>query len=588
MSYLNNTPNGKLLLGTVKWSNDHKNVMLFANKTARDEFFNINFALIKNNVIYYSPNQYIDVRGRIKHIEHVNYAYFINDSDISTRPYCCFVTNYDYISPDTTRLYIQLDVFQMYIYDVTFYQSYIERAIVKKSSDTLGKYVLPEPITSKLEYESQVASILTEDVWQPIWCLHSASYYNTTDGNYHYEGIGTNNTYGEYVRFIESQEEIKTLLRMYGRASITDALAQIVESVEQAATAATSDNNQWTETGKNFLKAVIRGILSGGIMTTDAYNDIGGMASITDSLSLAQFQDHRDELVGLYAIPLWLKNQYVASGGNENYGDNIRTTVNSAAISINQNSLANGYTPRNKKLLTSVCRAYVLANRAGFRKALKPELFSANPVIELTGITTSTGGYQYHVTNYGEITDSFGEIPYTSERRVGYDSNTGVNKALALLNAGTSIAGGVAALGSGNLLGGAAGVIGGAVSAVDAVGAQGGGFGNNGDLLRITGDRPQLRFYEVNPSLESCQAIDNFFDMYGYSIQKHLNPASYIRSRSRWNYVETRDINLTVPAPADYENELKAAFNSGVTFWHNYETFGIYTQNETYGYNNDV
>lgn len=582
MAYLNNTPNGKLYLGTVKWSNDHKNVMLFANKSARDTFFTTNFALIKNDVIYYSPNQYIDVRGRIKHIEHVNYAYFINDSDISDRPYCCFVTNYEYISPETTRLYIQLDVFQMYIYDVTFYQSFIERAIVTKASDaTVGKYVLPEPISAKLEYESQIATIFNQSDWQPIWCLHTASYYNSNDGKYHYEGKGTNNTYGEYVRFIESQDELKTLLRMYGRASLGEALQKISDNIDDAV-------DDWETAGKAFIKNVINGMLSGGIVNAQGYSNITGMSSLTEGLSLAQFQDHRDELIGLYAIPKWLKDKYVSDGGDENYADNKRTTINSETISINQNSLANGYSPRNKKLLTSVCRSFCLANRAGFRKALKPELFTANPVIQLTGITTSTGGYQYHITNYKEYTDSFGEIPYNSERRVGYDANTGVNKALNLLNAGASVAGGAAALGSGQILSGAVGVIGGAVSAVDAVGAQGGGFGSNGDLLRVTGDRPQLRFYEINPSVESCEAIDNFFDMYGYTIQKHLNPSSYIRSRTRWNYIETRDINLTVPAPADYENELKAAFNSGVTFWHNYNTFGIYTQNQTYGYNNDV
>lgn len=68
MSYFSKptTPNGKLYIGNVKWSNDYKNVMLFASAEARDTFLKSHLTLIKSNVIFYNPNGYIDVKRKSK------------------------------------------------------------------------------------------------------------------------------------------------------------------------------------------------------------------------------------------------------------------------------------------------------------------------------------------------------------------------------------------------------------------------------------------------------------------------------------------------------------------------------------------
>lgn len=117
MSYLNGNPNGKLYVGAVKWSNDYTHVMLFSGKTARNTFMTNHLSIISNEIMFINPNGYIDVKGEIADVENLNYCYYTNDSDISNTPYCCFITNFEYITPKTTRLFIELDVFQMYHYD---------------------------------------------------------------------------------------------------------------------------------------------------------------------------------------------------------------------------------------------------------------------------------------------------------------------------------------------------------------------------------------------------------------------------------------------------------------------------------------
>ena len=566
MPYSNGNYNGELYVGNVKWSNDYKHVIAFTDgngtfsAATRTSFLKSHLTKLDNNIAAIaSLNSYIDVDGKLSGFENANYLMFKNDSDFSDTYFCCFITDFQIVANETTRLFIELDVFQQYFYDTTFYQSFIERAIISKANDNANTNYLPEPVSAPLIYESQINTILPVAKWAPLWVLHSASYYNDTTKEYDYSGKGTNNTYGEYGRFIESKVELEGVLHNYGRKSPEE----IANDVSVA-----SGNTTW--------QSWINALFSGTALT----DTIEGIKATT---SIADLQDHRDELIGLYAIPLWLKEAYVTAGGDANFADNQRVTV-SANLSINASSLANGYTPRNKKMLTSVCRAYVLMNYNGLQIPFKPELFTSNaPTITLSGITMSTGGYHFKISHYDDYVNANGEVSYNSERRVGYDANTGINKALSILGAGAGIAGGAASIaGSGGnpaaIAGGAASIGQNLVSAIDSLGTREQHFGNNGDLLRITGDRPQLRWMELNPSVSECEAIDNFFDMYGYTIQKHQSPNNYMKNRSNWNYLKTETVNLTTPAPANYEQKLKDIFDAGVTIWHSYNTFGDYSQ----------
>ena len=586
MSYKTGTPNGTLYAGNVKWSNDYKHVMLFSSQSARNDFMTSHLTQLKNNVIYYNPNNFIDVAGKLQNVEEYNYVAYKNDSDISNTMYCCFVTNYEYIAPNTTRIYIELDVFQMYYYTTTFYQSYIERAIISKSADNANTNYLPEPISAPLEYEHSIQDILNSSDWDPYWVLHMASRYNHGTKKYDYAGTGDDNTYGEYGRFIQNLSAMEGMLDMYGRKSPEE----IAQDVGQA-----SGNTTW----KDWVNAIFAGTAG-----TDA------VEGIKTTTSVADLEDHRNELIGLYAIPTWLHDQYIkpasegGSGGDVNYASNIRTYID-VSLTINSNTLANGYQPRNKKLLTSVCRGYVLANKNGMQKTFRPELFTSNePKIRIAGITMATGGYQWHISNYADIVNSYDEVSYNSERRVGYDANTGLNKAINTIGAGGAVLGSLggvtAGMMSGNptaIISGAGGVVTSLVKAIDQIGQKEQHIGHNGDLLRITGGRAQLTWYEISPTRSECESIDNFFDMFGYTIQKHANVYEYLYkyhidqetgkrvyekdnpTRSNWNYIKCADnINLSCDGPADYENKLKNIFASGVTLWHKYNHFGDYSQ----------
>lgn len=76
---------------------------------------------------------------------------------------------------------------------------------------------------------------------------------------------------------------------------------------------------------------------------------------------------------------------------------------------------------------------------------------------------------------------------------------------------------------------------------------------------------------------EFAERIDQFFDMYGYTINelKNIN----INSRPNWNYIKTQGANILGDIPQYDLQTIREMFDNGITFWHNPATFLDYSQN---------
>ena len=127
-------------------------------------------------------------------------------------------------------------------------------------------------------------------------------------------------------------------------------------------------------------------------------------------------------------------------------------------------------------------------------------------------------------------------------------------------------------------------LVGSIVAAVNAVGkladhavapptAHGNGNGN----VQYQAGKMTFMWCHKHIRPEYAEIIDNFFDMYGYTINMHRNISAYTNNRSKWNYVKTQNADLRVFAPARYEEEIKGIFNSGVRIWHDYANFANYS-----------
>ena len=73
-----------------------------------------------------------------------------------------------------------------------------------------------------------------------------------------------------------------------------------------------------------------------------------------------------------------------------------------------------------------------------------------------------------------------------------------------------------------------------------------------------------------------AEKIDSYFDMFGYLTNEVKIPN--LNNRSNWNYVKTIGAIITGDIPQTDLQQIKNMFDNGITLWHNSNTFLDYSQ----------
>ena len=84
-----------------------------------------------------------------------------------------------------------------------------------------------------------------------------------------------------------------------------------------------------------------------------------------------------------------------------------------------------------------------------------------------------------------------------------------------------------------------------------------------------------IRFYSIRQ--EWRNRLDNYFDMYGYKVNRVGRP--HITLRPRYNYIKCSSVNIYGAIPSDHLQQIRAMFLNGVTFWQDHENVGTYGNN---------
>lgn len=549
-------PASVIKLFNVPWTKGDNNLLKFSSvnqQTSKmnayisnqdDKFIGENYNIIRDGVIQIDANVYA--------VNKYNYMQFTNPDISSTRKFWyAFIDRVEWLSYNSCNVYYTLDAWQNYQFDIEFKKCFVERSHV--SNDTIGEWLAPEPISVTPQYEKKISidtgtSFDSLD-WTPQWVLHSTSKQIKVDGKtvYEYKGTGSGGTLtAEYGFFVDSTSEIEDIIKKYGRKSIDEML--------------TVDTKEDSNLIQKIKKTLYNIITQQQPIQTELIN------SVTASTNMSDIEDHRNELIGLYAIPKWLK------GSSSTPSNNVKSK--SVTLALDTTKMACGYEPRNKKMLTSMCKGYSIYTENGFKIALKPELFtSSKPSVTLYANQMGTDGFILKVGNYANPSNSCHRLNYACQSRLGYDANTGLDKTLNQLSTAIGAIGTVANIAgsakSGNYLGAAQGVgsaIQNATNMIDAIGQRGVNTGSSGNLLSITGTRPIPQIVDISPNREECEYIDSYLDVYGYAINEvqSIN----ITSRPSWNYIKVTKLNATIKAPDQYAQVIMNAFQSGCHIWH--------------------
>lgn len=109
---------------------NYENVINFLNQEQQLNYFN-KYTVTREtlNIKYDSSLSVITVHKNITELDKVNYLFF---KDITNKYYFYFVTDKQIVNEENTLLYLKLDVFSTYQFDVTYYDSFVDRCHVDR------------------------------------------------------------------------------------------------------------------------------------------------------------------------------------------------------------------------------------------------------------------------------------------------------------------------------------------------------------------------------------------------------------------------------------------------------------------------
>ena len=533
-----------------------QNQLTFANATAQYNYFNSLTKIEVDDFTYQRKDYTIRYKACIDDILDYNYVMYQN-STYSNKWFYAYITNMRWLNDSVTEITIKTDVYQSFMFDITFKASFVEREHV--SDDTIGKNVVPENLETG-DYISTIATQTNFGRSYPVlmvteYCKMShedVDPYDMKDENRLMSGGKT--IYGIYngCEYLICGDDyaVQSLLGIYSKGGKIDSIVGMFMMPEALTDIGIYTSWYYTSgsAGLEYGPFLYLGRETGSLPVFDMntfsigkpYNNIAGVVPVNNKL---------------YTYP------YIYLLGTNNVGVDV----------IYQYEYFND--PEEQGIYQGYCR------------------FNTRGVIcPGCSIKTTPMYYKGIDFNYSEGIP-LGKYPicsYNTDMYTNWLTQNSVNTAVSLVTSSAQIvAGGVLASTGAGALAGAGQIASGLTGIASTLGTiyqhslmppQAQGDVNTGDVT-YTQTGNNFTFYKMCIRPEMVRVIDSFFSMYGYKVSTVKVPN--ITGRLNWNYVKCIDANIEGLIPEFYMDEIKSIFNSGVTLWHNPSTFLDYTQSNT-------
>ena len=531
------TPQSDVYLLKVPLEMDEANQLTFANATAQYNYFNgLPNKLSVTDFTYVRKDSVIRYGDNIDDLLEYNYVMYRNDG-YSNKWFYAFITGLEYINDNVTAIKIKTDVWQTWQFDLTYKRTFVERE--HANVDTAGSNLLPEDVEH---------------------------------GEYKMNGAVTK--FGNYLA-------TPVYVINADKAPSTDSSGQPVDGPTYMAT---NVGGTPMSGGLFFFYDMVT--LTNAVLTYSRMT--GGLDHIKNVYVTTTLCFNGNDLEdGTYSLDEFAYYRYTGT-----------STPETTTVTLTAPTTIDGYTPRNKKLLSAPYQYLLISNNNGSTNKLDYEYFTNRSSISFTAIGTPVvgGSILAYPNNYKGTTDNInegvigGKFPTLSWSGDAFTNwltqnsvNIGANIATNALGIGASAA-------TGLLSGGVASVIGinAAVSSLKAITGQltaiydhsiipntFSGNINGGDVI-TSGKLNELYIWKMSITSQFAAVIDSYFDMFGYKTNQVKIPN--ITGRRNWNYVKTIGCYIEAHIPQDDLQEIKNMFDKGITFWHNASTFADYSQ----------
>ena len=524
-------PQSNITLVNVPWDNNYQNVRNFNDIGAQGAFFSNLFPRISfEEYTYLRKDKSIRVGAGVDEIREYNYLYY-NNGDGKT--YYCFIEDYNYISENVTELIIKIDVYQTYMFEYTILKSFVEREHVTLSSDVAGNYTFPEELETGEYISREFTNVAETQNTYLIIQIGKNPYNNLETFNYtNKDGI---------MQF--------GYMFAYKISELTD-----------------TTSKEW-----------------------DCFRDL---------ITKVRKQGISENIFAVYSVPYFvigerytnnlLEEKYpcMIKWDDTNYGSkNEIEKIFSPPFGENGfNYLGKTYTAKNNKLLTYPYKYLSVSNNVGSLNTYRYENFENGiPKFILKGVMSIGGSIKLIPENYngqtrneneGIILGKYPQFMWGNDVYTNWLTQNAINVlgdfidvGLTFTKSGISLVGGQPVAGTSYAFSGMQKIISNIGNIYKHSFAPNTISGNasGGDINSSSSQNTFIISHnEIKP--EYAEIIDNFFEMYGYKINKLKVPET--TSRKYWNYVKTIDINMEGNIPETDLTELKNIFNNGVTIWH--------------------
>jgi hypothetical protein len=258
------------------------------------------------------------------------------------------------------------------------------------------------------------------------------------------------------------------------------------------------------------------------------------------------------------------------------------------------------YRPRNQKLLTYPYCYFNISNNAGTTVTYHYEDFDGTPKFDLDGVLSVgcstklypknyknmdifSGGQQDNSFDYGVTGAKYPTISWNSDSFTNWLTQHSLDVATSLTTSGLGVIGAVGGGMTGNPMLLYSGYTMGASSIANAVQQvydatlvpdQAKGNTNCGDI-NFVAHKNKFTVFPLSIKPEIARIVDDYFDMFGYKTLRVKKP-NYAH-RQNWWYTKTIDIYIRGNIPNEYMQEIKNAYNNGITYWRNPSNFMNYS-----------
>lgn len=458
-------------------------------------------ATILNNYTYVRQTNTIKVGLAIGKVFDVNYLCYKN-AEYENKWIYCFVTRVAYVNDNVSELFFEIDVMQ------TFF--------------LFGRYLLGQ------QYVERTHTV-TDNLGE----------------HYLEEGLPTG------VMCYESQANLFP--------SLTSVMGVVV------AVADTSSVGLYD----------YEGILNGATLYGFRVSNRSGLVSL-----LSKYTAKPESILSIYIVPWVLIADSLDSNNIITDGYTAKTFTFQGSTLTGTEDFG-GYTPKNKKLYTFPYNYYSINNNNDTIIELRFERFTNFKVqIEMKTTINQPVSLSIQPKNYKGVDGTIhterivvSNFPQCSWANDSYSTWIAQNSATNWLSFIPSLISTLAGALTGNIpalitggmsaLNTATGTISNTYQASQTADQMIGNSGGN--TLNVAHKEQGFFGGRCHVSAEYAEMIDNYFDRYGYKVNKNM--VLNLRARPYWTYIKTIAADVQVSCPAQYKQTIDNALNRGVTFW---------------------